>query len=111
MDDLMIFYDGNASSLLAITSVLDEFKVLSGLEMNKEKTSFYTAGLSALESEETLTFSFVNGTFLFCYLGLPLLNRKLRKIDYSPLIDQISLRFNHWATKTLSFAAAILCYL
>ena len=106
-DDLMIFYDGKASSLRGIKSVLESFKNLSGLEMNTEKSAVYTAGLEDTDKEDTLAFGFVNGTFPFRYLGLPLLHRKLRRSDYSQLIDKIAARFNHWATKTLSFAGRL----
>lgn len=106
-DDLMIFYDGKTPSLQGITSVLSTFKRLSGLEMNIEKSAVYTAGFDETEAEETRAFDFVNGTFPFRYLGLPLLHRKLRKSDYSQLIDKIAARFNHWATKTLSFAGRL----
>lgn len=106
-DDLMIFYDGKPSSLTGITSVLTSFKSLSGLEMNTEKSAVYTAGLDDSEAEDTRAFGFVNSTFPFRYLGLPLLHRKLRKADYSPLIDKIASRFSHWATKTLSFAGRL----
>ncbi|KAG7552757.1 Reverse transcriptase domain [Arabidopsis thaliana x Arabidopsis arenosa] len=106
-DDLMIFYDGKISSLHGITSVLNDFQALSGLAMNREKSGIYTAGLSPQESIGTMSFGFLNGSFPFRYLGLPLLHRKLRRTDYSPLIDQISARFNHWTTKTLSFAGRL----
>lgn len=106
-DDLMIFYDEKVSSLRSINAVLDTFKDLSGLQMNTEKSDVYTAGLEEIDKEDTLAFGFVNGMFPFRYLGLPLLHRKLRKSDYSPLIDKIAARFDHWATKTLSFAGRL----
>lgn len=106
-DDLMIFYDGKPSSLMGINSILSSFKLLSGFEMNTEKSVVYTAGIDEYETEETRAFGFVNGTFPFRYVVLPLLHRKLRKSDYSQLIDKIASRFNHWATKTLSFAGRL----
>ena len=106
-DDLMIFYDGRPSSLAGINAVLTSFKRLSGLGMNTEKSAVYTAGLEDTESEETRPFGFVNGTFPFRYLGLPLLHRKFRNSDYSALIDNVAARFNHWETKTLSFAGRL----
>lgn len=106
-DDLMIFYDGKASSLRGIKSVLESFKSLSGLEMYTEKSAVYTAGLEDTNKEDTLVFDFINGMFPFRYLGLPLLHRKLRRSDYSQLIDKIADRFNHWATKTPSFAGRL----
>lgn len=41
-DDLMIFYDGKPFSLLAITSILVDFKLLFGLEMTSNPTSIFT---------------------------------------------------------------------
>lgn len=73
--------------------------------MNREKSWIYTVGLNPQESEETTSFGFLNGYFPFRYLGLPLLHRKLRRTDYSPLIDQIC--FNHWTTRRLSFAGRL----
>ncbi|CAL9239284.1 unnamed protein product [Arabidopsis halleri] len=45
-DDVMLFFDGKVSSLEAITSTLDKFQVLSGLRMNKEKTSLFLAAFA-----------------------------------------------------------------
>lgn len=39
-DELMIFYDGKPYSLLAITVVLDDFKMLSELEMNRRSLEY-----------------------------------------------------------------------
>lgn len=91
-DDLMIFYDGKPSSLSQIIDVLSEFKLLSGLHINRDKSAIYFAGLDDLEMEETAAYGFINGNFPFRYLGLPLLHRKLRKQDFNPLLDQISSR-------------------
>lgn len=40
-DDVMIFFDGSASSLQAIIEVLEHFADWSGLNMNKEKTQLF----------------------------------------------------------------------
>lgn len=106
-DDVMIFFDGSPTSLQGITQTLAEFHRISGLEMNREKSGIYTAGLSNSDSDEISTYGFITGTFPFRYLGLPLTHKKLRKADYSPLLDSLSSRFNHWAAKTLSFAGRL----
>ncbi|XP_010445560.1 PREDICTED: uncharacterized protein LOC104728245 [Camelina sativa] len=77
---------------------------MSGLQMNKQKTELFHVGLSQEDSTAISGFGFQFGTLPIWYLGLPLLHRKLRKQDYSPLMDKVSERFNGWAVKCLSFA-------
>ena len=45
-DDVIIVFDGLAESLQTITSTLDNFKDMSGLRMNKDKTELFLAGLN-----------------------------------------------------------------
>lgn len=44
-DDLMIFFDGSSNSLTGIAESLDQFFLLSGLGLNKEKTALFHAGM------------------------------------------------------------------
>lgn len=94
-DDLMVFFDGKQDSLEGLINTLDVFHWLSGLEMNWEKSAIYLAGLNVEEAEGIAEFGFNKGTFPFIYLGLPLTHMKLRKSEYSPLVDSIATRFTH----------------
>lgn len=102
-DDIMIFFDGAHSSLLGIFEALQDFQKLSGLGINRNKTTLFHAGLNLLESDTISQFGFQLGSLPIRYLGLPLLHRKLRRSDYSPLIDKIRGRLHHWTVKCLSF--------
>lgn len=106
-DDIMIFFDGKSSSLQTIADSLDDFQKVSGLSMNKDKTVIFYAGLDQTEAEIINNLGFQSGTLPICYLGLPLKHTKLKKTEYSPLTDSIAARFNHWATKSLSFAGRL----
>ncbi|XP_013651351.1 uncharacterized protein LOC106356058 [Brassica napus] len=106
-DDVMVFFDGSHNSLNELSSTLETFHRLSGLEMNREKSALYTAGTDAEEQESLAAFGFTQGSFPFRYLGLPLTHMKLQKSEYSPLLDAISNRFNHWTTKALTFAGRL----
>lgn len=106
-DDVMVFFDGSHTSLHELNSTLEAFHRLSGLEMNREKFALYTAGVDEDEQVQLESFGFTKGSFPFRYLGLPLTHRKLRKAEYSPFLDSISNRFNHWTTKALSFAGRL----
>lgn len=94
-DDLIIFYDGKPSSLHIITSTLDDFKLVYGLEMNRDKTRIYIVGLNIIENEETTAFGYANGTFSFRCLRL---TTRYILISSQPC---------SMATKTLSFAGRL----
>ncbi|XP_024004813.1 uncharacterized protein LOC112081968 [Eutrema salsugineum] len=106
-DDIIILFDGTANSLQGISSSLDHFQRLSGLSINKDKTDLLTAGLNPDEAESLNMFGFRSGSLPIRYLGLPLLHRKLRKADYSPLTDKIAAKFNGWTVRALSFAGRL----
>ncbi|CAA7030642.1 unnamed protein product [Microthlaspi erraticum] len=106
-DDVMIFFDGGCSSLHGINEALNDFASLSGLEMNKDKTSLYHAGLSQSETSAITTYRFKVGSLPIRYLGLPLIHRKLRIPECAPLIDTVKSKFRSWSVKTLSFAGRV----
>ncbi|KAG7529879.1 Reverse transcriptase domain [Arabidopsis suecica] len=103
-DDVMVFFDGSSSSLTGISDALDIFASWSGLKMNCEKTQIFTAGLDPGESLAISSFGFPIGSMPIRYLGLPLMSRKLRISEYSPLIEKLRKRFQSWATSSLSYA-------
>lgn len=103
-DDVMVFFDGSSSSLHGIYETLDDFAGWSGLQMNREKTTLYHAGLSVNESRVISDYGFPCGAFPVRYLGLPLMSRKLRINEYAPLLEKIKNRFRAWAVQSLSFA-------
>lgn len=106
-DDIIILFDGTSSSHQGITSSLDSFQSLSGLSMNRDKTNLFTAGLNPEESKSLNIFGFQRGSLPIGYLGLPLLHRKLRKADYSPLTYRILVKFNGSTVKSLSFTGRL----
>ncbi|KAL1192898.1 putative ribonuclease H protein [Cardamine amara subsp. amara] len=106
-DDVMIFFDGSSNSLHRITEALDLFGSWSGLHMNPQKTEIFTAGLNQLESLELSSFGFPIGSLPIRYLGLPLMHRKLKFSEYSPLLDKLEGQFKSWAVKALSYAGRL----
>ncbi|KAG7568329.1 Reverse transcriptase domain [Arabidopsis thaliana x Arabidopsis arenosa] len=103
-DDVMVFFDGSSSSLHGIYETLDDFATWSGLRINREKTLLFHSGLSLQESSSIAAYGFPIGSLPVRYLGLPLMSRKLRINEYSPLLAKISSKFRAWAVKSLSFA-------
>lgn len=103
-DDVMVFFDGSSSSLHGIYETLEDFAGWSGLNMNRDKTVLFQAGLSQREIDVSAVYGFPTGTLPVRYLGLPLMSRKLKINEYSPLLEKIISKFNGWAVKSLSFA-------
>ena len=89
-DDLMVFVDGSKKSIEGVLSVFDAFAVHSGLKISLEKSTLYTAGVDTILKESILQqFSFEHGELPVRYLGLPLLTKRMKASDYSPLIEKI----------------------
>ena len=67
----MIFFDGSCPSLDGIAAVLDEFRTLSGMGLNKEKTALFHAGMDDTETANLNASGFLMGSLPIRYLGLP----------------------------------------
>ncbi|KAJ0230967.1 Reverse transcriptase domain-containing protein [Hirschfeldia incana] len=104
-DDVLVFFDGSEESLRGILEILEEFKQLSGLRVNKEKTELLIDGGShSLCSELAEAVGIKQGSLPVRYLGVPLSAKKMHKSDFKPLLDKIEVKFNSWTVKHLSFA-------
>lgn len=53
-DDLMIFYRGESDSVSRVAGCLQQFKDLSGLSPNPDKSHLFTSGVPAVVKEELL---------------------------------------------------------
>lgn len=77
----MIFLDGELESLQNIPATLEVFSNWSGLTMISNKTELYIAGLNEAAATDISGLGFSLGSLTVCYLGLPLMHRKLRICD------------------------------
>ncbi|KAG7587002.1 Reverse transcriptase domain [Arabidopsis thaliana x Arabidopsis arenosa] len=106
-DDVMIFFDGSSSSLESISDTMGLFASWSGLKMNCEKTQLFVAGLDQNEASLFTNSGFASGSLPIRYLGLPLMSRKLRVSEFSPLIEKLINKFRSWAVSSLSYAGRL----
>ncbi|XP_024010502.1 uncharacterized protein LOC112085506 [Eutrema salsugineum] len=101
-EDLMIFSDGQIRSMEGILDVFKEFSRMSGLQVSAEKLTAYIAGVSDIVRQDIRhRFLFEIGDLPVRYLGLPLLTKQMRSLDYAPLIDKIRSRINTWTARTI----------
>lgn len=104
-DDVLIFFDGFAESLRGILDILEEFRWISGLRINRQKSELLLDGGSSSRCREMATeMGIAQGALPIRYLGVPLSPKKMTRSDFQPLLDKIEARFRSWTVKHLSFA-------
>lgn len=103
--DVLIFFDGLAESLRGILQILEEFRLISGLKINKQKSELLLDGGCATRCRSlAMEVGIEQGSLPLRYLGVPLSPKKMTRSDFQPLLDKISARFSSWTVKHLSFA-------
>ena len=106
--NLMLFCDGSPHSAGVLYQALEEFYALSGLSPNHGKSCIFVAGNHQQTQDMLLNlFHFPLGTLPVRYLGAPLITTKLSAADCKPLVEGITSKIRHWASKLLSFAGRI----
>ncbi|XP_074290906.1 uncharacterized protein LOC141617631 [Silene latifolia] len=107
-DDLMIFTRGDVPSVKGVVELLDNFPSWSGLKANITKTEIYFGGVSNNVKDQILhDTGFVEGSFSFKYLGIPLNSAKNSLEVYGALLTKIQNCMLHWSNGFLSFTGRI----
>nr|AAX95130.1 retrotransposon protein, putative, unclassified [Oryza sativa Japonica Group]ABG22397.1 retrotransposon protein, putative, unclassified [Oryza sativa Japonica Group] len=97
VDDVAVFVKPQASDLSVLMRLLTFFAQTSGLHTNISKTEIYPIRCENINLVSLLAnFPGMVKQFPCRYLGLPLHIRKLRKIDFLPLIEKIGSRIPGW---------------
>lgn len=107
-DDLLVFSDGEKSSIEGILQVFKRFEAISGLSISLEKSTMYTVGVQEADRAMILDqFPLDSGMLPVRNLGLPLMTKRMSTSDYSPLIDRIRKCITTWTAQQLSFAGRL----
>jgi hypothetical protein len=84
-DDAVIFIRPTKDDVNNLRDLLANFRVVTGLQTNLQKTTISVISCSGINIEEILTgFPIMRTHFLIKYLGLPLSTKRLRKVDFQP---------------------------
>lgn len=95
-------------SIEGILKIFESFVGFSGLKISLEKSTLYMAGVMDREKETILnSFPFESGALFVIYLGLPLLTKRMKTSDYTPLLERIRDRIGSWTARHLSFAGRL----
>jgi hypothetical protein len=87
---------------------LEEFREISGLALNPNKSEIFFAAVPGdIKAQILACLQFKEGYLPVRYLGMPLISGKLTYKDCLPLIDKIVGRIHTWSAKHLSFAGRL----
>lgn len=107
-DDLLLFSRGDDQSLKVLKGVMDEFSLVSGLQLNHRKSSMFLDGVTDRVKRKLLDIWGCNeGCFPVRYLGIPLSPKKLKVQEYDSLILRMTEKVQSWRAKLRSFAGRL----
>jgi hypothetical protein len=102
-DDVATFIRPSEEELNAAHQLLTCFGDASGLHTNMSKSAIMPIRCEETSLEEIMPAFPCQFSGLPCkYLGLPLSPRKLKKIDWQPLLDELARRLSTWRTAMLT---------
>lgn len=107
-DDVMIFCNADIRSVQLIREALASFSRISGLTINRCKSSVFLSGVEmGLRTEIINCLGFNSGTLPVKYLGVPLISTRLTHQHCMPLIERITSRIKNWTTTSLTYAGRL----
>ena len=98
-----VFADLFALAARTLSQMMDIFADFSGLQLNRAKSSFVGFGLASDELQrcaEILATSIE--TLPIRYLGLPLIDRRLKTKDWQPVVEKVEKCLGGWRGRLLS---------
>ena len=107
-DDIFLFAGATSSSVQVIMDELNRFENFFGLQVNKQKSAIFLAGVNDDVKNDLLNITgFCLGSLLMKYLGVPLISTRLSHYDCQPLLDKILARIQAWTSRSLSYAGRL----
>lgn len=108
-DDCPMFTRAKASQVRVVKEVLHTFCVASGMKVNLHKSRFMHSrnvpGSKVAKFESIIEFNHTMN--IGRYLGFPLLAGRIKKADFSFILDKINGRLAGWKNKLLSRAGRV----
>ena len=100
-DDMFLFASGTRSSVQVIIDELNRFESFSRLQLNKQKSAIFLAGVNDdVKNDLLINTGFSLGSFPMKYLGVPLISTRLTHSDCQPLLDKILARIQSWTSRS-----------
>ncbi|XP_059630139.1 uncharacterized protein LOC132273131 [Cornus florida] len=106
-DDLLVVVRANIASVFTLRRMMKHFEEVSGLAVNKEKSEVYFTRSVKRKSTMLRILGCRQGSLPFTYLGLPISDRGIRRLDCKPLMDKVVAATTRWAGMNFSRAGRI----
>ncbi|XP_050222570.1 uncharacterized protein LOC126672659 [Mercurialis annua] len=107
-DDLFVFCKCKMNSVNQIVRALSHFHDATGLELNVNKSCIYFSGVEENMKKDIIDeIGFKEGNLPVCYLGVPLISKRLTREDCCRLVDRITNRVSHWTVRHLTYAGRL----
>ncbi|XP_050229118.1 uncharacterized protein LOC126678260 [Mercurialis annua] len=105
--DLLLFCHGDLDSAKCLKDGLNHFQEVSGLSVNKDKSSIFFCNVPDDQKRNILDYmEFGEGYLPVKYLGMALISRRLTKEDCQVVILKITSRITSWNMKYLSYTGS-----
>jgi hypothetical protein len=107
-DDATIFLKPSVADVTNLKAILLNFGMITGLQTKLQKTSVTPISCNDIDLDNILAdFPVSQATFPIKYLGLPLTPRRLKKLDFQPLIDKAAGKLSAWNGRNLTQAGRV----
>ena len=108
-DDILLFSEAKVKQMRVIMKVLKDFEEVSGLAVNMDKSkAIVSKNVNRRKREKLASVSSIAlvGN-LGKYLGVPLVQGRVKKEDFNFLIDKLKVRLSGWKAKLLNRAGRV----
>lgn len=107
-DDAIIFLKPTKRDVANLKDLLARFGQVTGLSTNIQKTSITPISCDGMDLDDILSdFPATRLSFPIKYLGLPLTVRRLRRLDFQPLVDRAASKMSTWNGRNLTQAGRV----
>ena len=106
-DDLLIFLQNDPTSVKNLATIMNDFGMVSGLQLNHAKSKVYMSPYVEDKVFIAQTLGVSEGSLLVPYLGLPLISTGIHKTHCQPILQKIKNRISSWKNRLLSKAGRL----
>lgn len=108
-NDILLFTEAKVTEMRMIMKVLKEFEEASGLMVSNDKSKAMVSKNASRQNKERLmaASSIPFSSSMGNYLGFPLLQGRIKKVDFNFFLDKLKARLSGWKVKLLNKAGRV----
>lgn len=97
-------WDNRCQNFSSLANILSHFGSSAGLRLKLDKSKLYVCSKSQVIEDWCLSWNIGLGTLPTKYLGIPLMQKRLNKAIFQPLVDKFKAKNKDWTSRLLSKA-------